>query len=153
MSVFCILLCFGIVACGGPSSPADDKNAEKILPAGYTELKVGLSTARETNGIGVEFDPHFLSQNLAKGAAKEDWEIVQRRVKELKLQKFRVQVLPEWFEPVNDNDDPDTVNWDSITKDTEEMKSLYAVLDLAEEVSANVNITLWGVSKTVKLIE
>lgn len=150
---FCILLCFGIVACGGPSSPADDKNAEKILPAGYTELKVGLSTARETNGIGVEFDPHFLSQNLAKGAAKEDWEIVQRRVKELKLQKFRVQVLPEWFEPVNDNDDPDTVNWDNITKDTEEMKSLYAVLDLAEEVGANVNITLWGVSKTVKLIE
>lgn len=105
-----------------------------------------------TNGIGVEFDPHFLSQNISKGAAKEDWEIVKRRTKELKIQKFRVQVLPEWFEPVNDNDDPDTVNWENITKETEEMKSLYAVLDLAEEIGAHVNITLWGVSKTVKLI-
>ena len=152
--LFCLLLCFGVVACGRDTdSTGDDKNANKVLPTGYTELRVGTANARATDGIGVEFDPHFLSQNLAKGAAKEDWEIVQRRVKELKLQKFRIQVLPEWFEPVNDDDDPDTVNWDGITKDTEEMKSLYAVLDLAEEVDAHVNITLWGVSKTIKLIE
>ena len=139
----------GVAAgCGGPAG----KNDTYLLPEGYKELTIGRAMENATNGIGVEFDPHFLSQNISKGAAKEDWEIVKRRTKELKIQKFRVQVLPEWFEPVNDNDDPDTVNWENITKETEEMKSLYAVLDLAEEIGAHVNITLWGVSKTVKLI-
>jgi alpha-galactosidase len=150
LAVFLGLMLFAGVAagCGGPAG----KNDTYLLPDGYKELAVGRAMENATDGIGVEFDPHFLSQNISKGAAKEDWEIVRRRTKELKIQKFRVQVLPEWFEPLNDNDDPDTVNWENITKETEEMKSLYAVLDLAEEIGAHVNITLWGVSKTVKLI-
>lgn len=47
-----------------------------------------------TDGIGVEFDPHFLSQNISKGAAKEDWEIVRRRTKELKTKNSACRFCP-----------------------------------------------------------
>ena len=104
-------------------------------------------TSTTLEGLGVQLDPHFLSQNVTRndGAAAADWDnIVVRRVEMMKIQRFRVMVLPHWWEPVNDNDDPSVANMAGFTFDNIEMKSLYAVLDLAQKTGADVTLVLWG---------
>ena len=95
------------------------------------------STGVELEGMGVQLDPHFISQNVTRndGATVEDWnDIVVRRVEMMRIQRFRVMLLPHWWEPVKD-----MFIWDNI-----EMQSLYAVLDLAEKTGAEVTLVVWG---------
>ena len=61
------------------------------------------STGVELEGMGVELDPHFIAQNVTRndGATRDDWNnIVVRRVKMMDIQRFRVMLLPHWWEPV-----------------------------------------------------
>lgn len=105
------------------------------------------STGTTLEGLGVELDPHFISQNITRddGASIDDWNnIVVRRVKMMDVQRFRVMVLPHWWEPVNDNTDSSVADPDGFTFDNIEMRSLYAVLDLAQETGASVTLVLWG---------
>ena len=67
------------------------------------------STGVSLVGLGVELDPHFLAQNVTRndGATVDDWRnIVVRRVEMMNIQRFRVMLQPHWWEPVNDNSDP-----------------------------------------------
>lgn len=112
-------------------------------------LNVGSPTGTPLQGIGVEFDPHFLTACLAKndGARPADWDnIIVPRVKKMRPHNFRVWVLSQWFEPVNDNNDPNTTNWDALNFNTPEMQALYKELDLAEETGAEVTLVFWGAS-------
>ncbi len=132
----------------------DDNNKTHIVSQGYTELTLSELSGENTYGISVELDPHFLSQNLAKGLVKEeDWELIRKRVSQMEISRFRVMLLPSWIEPFNDNDDPNTINWDNLTVDSQEMKSLFKVLDLAQENGIDVNLTLWGVENNVALYD
>jgi len=88
-------------------------------------------------GLGVELDPHFISQNVTRedGATVQDWtDIVVRRVEGMQVQRFRVMLLPHWWEP-----EEGTYTFDSI-----EMQSVRAVLDLAQQTGASVTLVLWG---------
>jgi hypothetical protein len=110
-------------------------------------LSVGKTTGIPLRAIGVEFDPHFFTACLSKndGAKAEDWDnIIVPRIKKMCPQSFRVWVMPTWFEPQNDNDDPDSTNWAAMNFDTNEMKSLYKLLDLAEKEKIRVTLVLWG---------
>ncbi|MDO5570261.1 MAG: hypothetical protein Q4F97_02190 [Bacteroidales bacterium] len=112
-------------------------------------LEVKKSTGVKLKSIGAEFDPHFFAQNLIRndGSKSEDWDnIIVKRVKDMNLQSFRVMVLPHWFEPVNDNDDPYVTTEVNFTFNSIEMESLYKVLDLAEKENIDVTIVLWGAS-------
>ena len=112
-------------------------------------LNVGSPTGTPLQGIGVEFDPHFLTACMAKndGARPADWDsIIVPRVKKMRPHNFRVWVLSQWFEPVNDNNDPNTTNWDALNFNTPEMQALYKELDLAEETGAEVTLVFWGAS-------
>ena len=60
------------------------------------------------------------------------------------IHRLRVMVLPQWYEPENDNDDPDLINWDKFTFNSPEMQSLYRELDLAQQQQMEVTLTLWG---------
>lgn len=105
------------------------------------------TTGVKVNYIGTELDPHFLSACLYKndGAKREDWyNVIVPRVKKMGIQNIRVMLLPTWWEPVNDNDDPDSVNWDALTLSSDEMNSVYAVLDMAEELNIKVTLCFWG---------
>lgn len=98
-------------------------------------------------GIGVQFDPFFFSHNvtMGNGASIEDWDsIIVPRVKSMRIQRYRVCVLPQWWEPYNDNEDPFVANDFGFTWNSYDMQSLYKVLDLAEETNADVNLVLWG---------
>lgn len=121
----------------------------------YSEVFVGSPTATTLEAMGAELDPHFFAQNLTRkdGAKPEDWRYVQDRVKAMELQKFRVMVLPQWFEPVNDNNDPHHADSSKFTFDSPEMQSLYKVLDLAQEQKMSVCIVVWGCPTSVSLLD
>lgn len=112
------------------------------------EVRTPLSsTGVRLEGLGVELDPHFISQNVTRsdGATLDDWKnIVERRVEMMNIQRFRVMLQPHWWEPVNDNSDPQVADENKFTFDSPEMKSVYAVLDLAERTGAGVTLVLWG---------
>lgn len=121
----------------------------------YTEVFVGEPTGVELEAMGAELDPHFFSQNLTRddGAKAADWNYVVNRVKAMELKKFRVMVLPQWFEPVNDNNDPHRTEKSKFMFESSEMQSLYKVLDLAQEQQMDVCIVLWGCPLSVSLLD
>ena len=111
------------------------------------KLSVGKKTGVKLRAIGAELDPHFLSQNVTRndGAKAEDWDrIVVKRVKEMGLQSLRVMVMPQWYEPKNDNPDASKIDWHNFTFNSVEMQSLYKVLDMAQEQKMEVTLVLWG---------
>ena len=86
------------------------------------------STGVTLEGLGVELDPHFISQNVTRddGATLDDWQnIVVRRVKMMAIQRIRVMLLPHWWEPVNDNSDSQIADPKGFTFESAEMKSVY----------------------------
>lgn len=131
-----------------------NKNERLNVPFGYTLVDVSEQSGRNTYGFGVEFDPHFFSQNVTKGVVEEDdWEIIENRVKKMEIDHFRVMVLPSWLEPLNDNNDVSTIDWNSLTTDSIEMQSLYKVLDLAQRNDIDVNLVFWGVENGPSLVD
>ena len=129
---------------------------ELTVPEGSTLLEADYATGVTTRGLGMEFDPHYFSQNFPDeiddpSSGTGGWEIISERVRQMKPESFRVMVLPEWLEPQNDNDDPDVLNEEALTKDSLEMQSLRKLLDLAQEEGISVTFVLWGVSRNATL--
>lgn len=136
-----------------PTEPTDPPQ-QLVVPDGYSHVTVGALAGVNIYGTSVEFDPHFFSANVQRDVFKEeDWAIVERRVKEMGIDRFRVMLRPSWLEPLNDNEDSSAINWDALTKDSVEMQSLYKVLDLAQENGIDVNLTLWGAETTISLAD
>lgn len=141
--ILCMLFC-NQIAIGQP-----ENGSKKVLHPAELSMKL---TVKEKNdapleAIGAELDPHFLSQNVVRndGSKAEDWDnIVVRRVREMGLQRLRIMILPQWYEPVNDNDDPYITDWSKFTFDSPEMKSLYKVLDMAQQSGMETTLVLWG---------
>lgn len=130
-------------------------SCDTIETNNYRDVFVNQSTGTQLEAIGVELDPHFLSQNVTRsdGSTAADWHYVVDRVKMMKIDKFRVMVLPHWYEPVNDNSDPHSSDPGKFTFDSQEMESLYKVLDLAQEEKMDVCIVLWGCPVYVSLLD
>ena len=141
LSLNCFLMLFIILSCNNTSK--------------YTDVFVDKPTGIKLEAMSAEFDPHFFSQNLTRndGSQASDWQYVVDRVKRMELQRFRVMVLPQWFEPVNDNADPHSTDWSKFTFNSPEMQSLYHVLDLAQEQQMDVCIVIWGCPVNVSLLD
>ncbi len=149
-SLLTVLFLFGgCCGCGAPG-----KNDTLSVPEGYTKITTGKKSGVNVFGTSVEFDPYFFSANVKKGVSREeDWAIVESRVAKMGIDRFRIMLLPSWIEPLNDNDDVNTVDWNNLTPDSYEMYSLYKVLDLAQTNGIDVNLTLWGVENGVSLVD
>jgi alpha-galactosidase len=121
----------------------------------YEDVFVGEPTGTKLEALGAELDPHFFSQNLTRndGSKASDWQYVVSRVKNMELQKFRVMALPQWYEPVNDDNNPHETEWDKFAFESPEMQSLYKVLDLAQAQNIDVCIVLWGCPVGVSLLD
>lgn len=121
----------------------------------YKDVFLGNPTGTKLEALGVEFDPHFFSQNLTRndGSKEPDWQLVVDRVKAMRLKKFRIMVLPQWYEPVNDNNNPHSTDLKKFTFESPEMQSLYKVLDLAQEQNMDVCIVVWGCPVQVSLLD
>ena len=142
-------------ACGGEtSSSSSATDSEQTEPTEYTLVTPSEIAGVNRFGVSVEFDPHFLSQNVAKGVTDaQDWAIVEERVAKMEIDRFRVMLLPSWLEPFNDNADVTDIDWDALTVNSAEMQSVYKVLDLAEKNGIDVNLTLWGAENKCNLID
>lgn len=148
------IVILALSACMIFSNACSGSGNQTEIPNGYKEIVVSDIAGSNSIGVGVEFDPHFLSQNVQKGVSvAEDWAIIESRVKKMEIDRFRVMLLPSWIEPFNDNNDSNSINWDALTLDNAEMQSLYKVLDLAEENGIDVNLTLWGAENKVGIID
>lgn len=153
LSCACIVLSTGCGA-GEKDSSSSATDSEHTVPVGYTAVMPDELAGVNRFGVSVEFDPHFLSQNVAKGVTDpQDWAIVEERVAKMEIDRFRVMLLPSWLEPFNDNEDVDAIDWDALTTDNAEMQSVYKVLDLAEKNGIDVNLTLWGAENKCNLID
>jgi len=132
-----------LIAEDGRSFRTDDG---KLFGEKYTDVFVDKPTGITLEAMGAEFDPHFFSQNLTRndGSKESDWQYVVDRVKKMELKKFRIMALPQWYEPVNDNNDPHRTDLSKFTFNSPEMQSLYKTLDLAQEQQMDVCIVVWG---------
>ncbi len=144
--IFIIFPLFFLLCTSGCSSSQNDNVS--------VSWQIADSTGIQVDAIGVELDPHFLSQNVTRGEGikQEDWKIIEKRVTEMNIRRFRVMVLPEWFEPINDNNRPDVTDWNNLTFYSPEMQSLYAVLDLAEQNDIDVTLVLWGCATNARIL-
>lgn len=150
------LLAFTVLA-GCAQNPHGDPNANTTIPEGYRQLTIKQeSNGNQVIGVGVELDPHFLSNNVGlsgtyqpdsdtmgeKWEVKEsDWdEIFVPRMREMNLKRIRSMVLPHYFCPDEASYTSKNYDWDS-----KYMQSLYQVLDTAQELGMYVNLTMWGV--------
>ena len=112
-------------------------------------LHVGNATDTPVQAIGVQFDPHFLTQNVTanNGTKTSDWNnIIIRRLKLLQVKKIRVMILPQWYEPENDNLNAQSADLSHFHFDSPEMEGLYRLLDVAQREHILVTLTFWGVS-------
>ena len=137
------------------SCNSDESENENLIDSQlYDEITIGANTGVKLSGIGVEFDPFFFSQNLTRndGAKAADWDLVVRRVKAMQIHQFRVMLQPHWWEPVNDNDDPENADLSHFTFDSQEMMSLYKVLDLADDANVKVLLVLFGCPVNMTLL-
>lgn len=150
---FVIVLLFSMMTISSACSNIDE--GYNRIPSNFYPAQVNESTGVKLVGIGVELDPHFFSQNLTRpedGSKAEDWNIVKERVKKMGVQNFRVMVQPHWWEPLNDNDDPNVADMSKFTFDSQEMQSLYKVLELIQENNGEVTLVLWGCPVNMDLI-
>ncbi|MDR0714235.1 MAG: formylglycine-generating enzyme family protein [Bacteroidales bacterium] len=113
-----------------------------------TGVVIGETAGVKVTGIGVEFDPHFFSLNVPRGASEADWKTVERRIAQMGIERFRVMAMSNWFEPENDNNNPAVINRNNLTFQSEEMKSLYRLLDLAQANNVRVTVVLWSVENS-----
>lgn len=147
-----LILAAGCSASGGDGSPEGQPLPTADRIPGYNavesiETSVGRSTGVTLIGMGVELDPHFLSQNVTRrdGTKASDWEeVIAPRIRKMEVERFRVMLQPHWWEPINDNGDPAVTNLRGFTFQSQEMLSLYKVLDTAQELGIEVTLVLWG---------
>ncbi len=103
--------------------------------------------ANRIRRVGVELDAHFHYNHVmrSEGSHVEDWDcILVPRIKKMQVQSLRVMVLPQWYEPQNDNTDAQIADIGAFRFDAPEMQSLYPLLDLAQQMDIPVTIVPWG---------
>lgn len=130
-------------------------SCKKSTESEEVSVSLGAPTLTKLEAIGAEMDPHFFSQNLTRndGSKESDWQYAIDRVKKMGLQKFRIMAQPQWYEPYNDNDDARTTDLGKFTFESQEMQSMYKVLDLAQEQRMDVCIVVWGCPTSVSLLD
>ena len=111
-------------------------------------MSIGKNPSHTIYPPSVEYDPHFWAQNIVmRGIDSTAWDMVCRRVEQMGLKRMRMMVMPSWWEPVNDNDNPNDIAWENLTLSSVEMQSLYKALDLAEKNKIDITMVMWGCHK------
>ncbi len=157
--LFMLCLGFFCISCSEKLVGGED-DATVLLPEEDTVIfkpyEIKEATGVSLHCIGAEFDPHLYAQNFLgkKDESKvEDWQIVEDRVGRMKLHRFRVMLQPQWYEPYNDNDDPQNTDMSAFKWNTTEMQSLYYVLDLAQKNNIDVCLVVWGCTTYVSMFD
>ena len=90
------------------------------------------------DAFGCEWDPHFFTAvNQRHGCGEDDLALVKSRMEKLGIQRVRMMILPEWYEPRND----------AFTFDQENMRTVFAYLDICQALDVKVTLTWWGAQR------
>lgn len=104
----------------------------------------GQANRHSVSGFGGEWDPHFWREpNVRRGCNEEAWTTVQERIRSIRVGRVRMMLMPDWYEPDNDNRDPADTDSNKFTWDSEPMKSLYRHLDFCQATGIRVTLTWW----------
>lgn len=99
------------------------------------------------DALSCEWDPKLLLPcNLERGITEEDLLLMKENMQKLGIHAVRMMILPEWFEPTNDNDDPRLTNEEGFRTDSPEMRTTLAYLKVCHELGVKVTLTWWGAS-------
>ncbi|WP_010268388.1 glycosyl hydrolase [Paenibacillus senegalensis] len=103
-------------------------------------------------GIGAEYDPfHFMPESIGAGFNEHWWEIEKRRIAKLKPNIVRVWYQIDWMEPINDNDDPGTIDWSGMQTESVKMQAVYRVLDYLKSQDIDVILVAgWKMNAEVR---
>ncbi|TLS53651.1 hypothetical protein FE782_05100 [Paenibacillus antri] len=103
-------------------------------------------------GIGAEYDPfHFMPESVGNGYNEQWWEIEKRRIAKMQPDILRLWFQIDWMEPVNDNADPNVIDWSNLRTDSPKMQSVYKVLDFLKEQDIDVMLVAgWKMSEEVQ---
>ncbi|MBO5512259.1 MAG: carbohydrate binding domain-containing protein [Clostridia bacterium] len=97
------------------------------------------------DALSCEWDPKLLLPcNLEKGVTEDDLTLMKENMDKLGLHAVRMMIMPEWFEPANDNVDPAAVNSDGFKLESDEIKTTLAYLKVCHELGIKVTLTWWG---------
>ena len=110
------------------------------------ELTVSETPNRfPVNALGCEWDPKLLLPcNKEQGVTDEDLDVIKESMDKLGLQAVRMMIMPEWFEPANDNDDPSVAAEAGFSWESDEIKNTLAYLKVCHELGIRVTLTWWG---------
>ena len=133
----------------GAENPPDTTTDFTLRDVSYDyQIEIGNQNTHPLDGFGVQINAdYFMDINTDFGVGEADWKVFEQRVKDLKISKFRINVLPDYYEPVNDDNDPNHFNWDGFAFDSDYMKAVCKILDVAQANGVKVNITCYGVRK------
>ncbi len=122
----------------------EDESGVRTLTLSPTANKFAIDS------YGCEWDPKlYLNANTRRGVGDDDLALIKERMEKLNIQRVRMMILPEWFELKNDNRDPFTANPNGFDFDNDEMKSVFAYLDVCEQLGVKVTLTWWGAQRYV----
>ena len=97
------------------------------------------------DALSCEWDPKLLLPcNTEKGITEDDLALMKENMDKLGLHAVRMMIMPEWFEPANDNDDPSAPNPDGFKLESDEIKTTLAYLKVCHELGVKVTLTWWG---------
>jgi len=93
-------------------------------------------------GFGAEWDPNFwVEPNLQLGVTEDDWAVVVKRIRWMKLPLVRMMIQARWCTKGDEKFDWETPN----------MKSLCRHLDVCQKEGIRVFLTDWGVATWCKV--
>lgn len=99
------------------------------------------------DAFGVEWDPFLW--NDSNNISQDQWDTVLDRIHGMNIKKVRMWIMPDYYEPVNDDGDPDHINLSAFLLDTTisctpMMRSFYKHLQACQDLGINVALTWWG---------
>ena len=119
-----------------------------VIEEGYSRLDVKQSNGRKTEGFGTQFDTCIVEKQ--NGLNDADWKVQIDAMEKMQLQSVRIRFYPEMYERGNDNNDPESFDYDSpnVDFDSIEMNYLYKLLDVFEKNGVKVDLSWYGCRTT-----
>lgn len=118
-----------------------------VSPASAATINVNVNLNNNTPvwnniiGVGGEIDPFmFMSHETIWGIGDDDFSILNTRIKKSGISFTRMWAQPDWWEPVNDNSDPNIMNDAGFTWNNNEMQSMYKYLDALKALNVTVEL-------------
>lgn len=140
-------------ACGGNSNSAYKKpeELESEVTKGAIPLYIdGYNSHGTFGGVGAQCDPAWYERKVGqqqstqegmKYTPKEgDWnEYILASMRGMKLQRIRMMLIDKYFCTTPEQIQTKSYNWETVN-----MRDVYLILDTAEELGIEVNVTFWG---------